>query len=202
MSKPLVLFLIAVSLLCAMPVFSSPGDSAQVRVSYGAVNKAPDHLVYAFLLRYMATKNETETDFAISIVRERMKFESPESAMVFLDRLLEEGAELASSNRHAKAALICNDYASKSNASLYSAMDSLDDRREDQSKNAYQQFKNSLSKEDQANFKTWIDDVKESYTYTAFDHASLFENRGIDVNIHVQQLCLKNSQKLLEEEQQ
>lgn len=195
MSKLVIMLTVAISLLAAPPTFSAPSEFHQVRHSFGGKENTPDHLMFDFLLRAMSLRYEADEEFALSIVQESMKLESRESSQDLLDRMLAAGEDLKRTKLALDTAMLCQDNTTRTRASIYQAMDSLDDVKRTIAENAYDDFLRSLDEDEIQNFRNWIDESKEGYSCTAFDHQSLFENRGTDVKIHLQQLCIKKAQE-------
>ena len=187
----------AVFSLIAVPVFGGPEHSAKVRKEYGENNLAPDHVVFASLLRAMELRAESDRVLALSIVQENMKFDSLEAAENFLQRMISARADLSRTKRVMNTAELCQDDSSRTDSDIYKAMDTLDDDRLVMYKIAYYDFISELNKDERRRLKAWLDDAKEGYSYVAYEHSSLFENRGVDVKTHVQQLCIRYAQEEL-----
>ena len=196
-----VLVVSAFSSLMATLVYAAAENPGHIRKQYGGKQNTPDHLMFTFLLRAMTLRYESDKDFALEIVQDRMRLDSRETAQLFLDRMLASGQSYARTKRVVDTAILCQDNLGRAKSEIYRSMDSLDDARITISEFAYRDFVKTLSTEETDNLKAWIDDAKEGYTFTALDHSSLYENRGVDVKTHVEQLCIKYEQEELTREQ-
>jgi len=186
----------------ASVVLGSPDNSAQIRKEYKGQENVPDHLMFAFTLRFMKRTYENEREFALVLVQENMKLGSEESAERFLQRMLAAGADLESRRRYVNKAVMCQDNSLRSNSQIYRSLDALDDAYVTIAKYAYDEFKSTLKKDEKKRFKAWMEEFKEGYSHTAFDHSSVFESTGVDVKTHLQQVCMKAEQDELAREQQ
>jgi len=191
-----VLLLATVSILATNSVAYSE-NSAQVRKQYGGVENTPDHLMFDVILRFMKLKNEADKELALLIVHRYMKVDSKASAEEFLQRLLAAGEDMKQTKRNLDIAILCQRETVTDKSKIYTAMDNLDDARIAFADFAYVEFNKTLKAEEKQYFKAWLEDAKEGYAYTAFDHSSLFESSGLDVVGHVQQRCVRFEQENL-----
>ena len=173
---------------------STAKETDRVRKEYRS-ETTPDHLMFACLLRITAARYEADRDFALEIVRQNMRLASDEEAEKFIGRMLVAGNDLARTKRIVETAILCQDDSARPKSESYRSMDSLDDARITVSKYAYSDFRETLSDAEEEYFKAWLDDAKEGYSFTALDHSSLYENRGVDVRAHVAQLCVRYAQE-------
>lgn len=176
--------------------------SLKVREKYGGVDNTPDHVVFAGLLRYLEKQNETKRDLAVEMVKSNMGLPSETLAEEFLDRLLTVATDLRTTSRTVATAVLCQDNTNRPKSEIYKAMDSLDDTRLVLARHAYDDFKDSLTENEQRLMQKWLEDEKEGYTYYALDHSAMYEGGGTDVKAHLQQTCLEYAQEALEGEPQ
>lgn len=167
----------------------------QIRKEFHGQAGTPDYVIFSAVVRAMSIRNETDRDFALSIVQDNMKIGSRQSAEDFLTRMLDASAELANSKEKLDKEVLCTDAVDRSNSDIYRSMDMLDDLKLTLDKRAYSGFEKTLNTDEKKYFSAWLNDEKGGYKYASLDHSSLYEGRGIDVKIHLQQVCIELAQR-------
>ena len=190
--------LVAVSIVMTTAAMGSSENSVQIRKQYGGLLNTPDHVMFTFLVRMMSDKYERDTEFAIEIVQNSMDL-TPENAESFLQRMQNAVAQIAEGVDSFESERLCRETSSRSKADLYSSLNSVDDEVLKIGKQIYRDFMTNLTRVEKKNFKVWLDESKDGYSHTLLDHEHLYENRGIDVKIHLQQKCIKAEQKRIAE---
>jgi hypothetical protein len=188
MPNPKTLLLVVTFSVLATSAVAYSESSARIRHEYGGVENTPDHVMFATFLRVMKHRNESD---ALWSVHRFMKIESKAEAQEFIQHLRVALDDMNQTQRNLDIVILCQSETITDKRKIDKAMDDLDDARLDFARLAYIKFKKTLKGEQKQYFKAWLEDMKEGYSYMAFDHST---TNGPDVLAYAQQRCIELEQ--------
>ncbi len=184
-------FLLLVTAIMAAPPTSASESKVKVRTEFDRTVNTPNHIIFAARLNFIESVNAEDHDIAVQIVRNRMHLYAEGADEAFLSKMLVTAAALKVEENELTESMLCNPSRDRSKNATYTRLDSLDDARENKWDNAYVKFMSELNEKEEVAFLEWLQKAKEGYYYRTAEHKSLYEVNGMDVEVRVEEACVK-----------